>query len=344
MNVGESHLTRAQLMPAVTVGEGAKKGEWNQVSLDMVEIPSLQEGEALVQVEACSVNRADLLQRRGLYPPPPGAPLVLGLDFAGYVVKAPGNSAFKENDRVFGIVAGGGYGRYVAVAADHLVPIPENLSFTEAAAAAEVFFTAYYNLFVQAGIKAGDVLLLHGGGSGVGTAAIQLGSSIEAKVMITAGSEDKIKRALDLGASAGINYKQEDFAARVLDITAGKGVDIILDWIGASYLRKHLEILKTRGRLVIIGLMGGSAVEINLAPVVSKRLKIIGSVLRSQSTEEKAAISLGVIDVVLPLLKSGRVKPVIDRIFAMREVEDAHRYLSKGEHFGKIVLTWESFT
>lgn len=343
MNVGESHLTRAQLMPAVTVGEGAKKGEWNLVSLEMVEVPSLQEGEALVQVEACSVNRADLLQRRGLYPPPPGASLVLGLDFAGYVVKVSGDSAIKENDRVFGIVAGGGCGRYVAVAADHLIPIPENLSFTEAAAAAEVFFTAYYNLFVQAGIKAGDVLLLHGGGSGVGTAAIQLGSSIEAKVIITAGSEDKIKRALDLGASAGINYKQEDFAARVLDITASKGVDIILDWIGAPYLRKHLEILKTRGRLVIIGLMGGSGGEINLAPVVSKRLKIIGSVLRSQSTEEKAAISRGFIDVVLPLLKSGRVKPVIDRIFAMREVEDAHRYLSKGEHFGKIVLTWESF-
>ena len=157
----------------------------------MVEMPSLNEGEALVQVEACSVNRADLLQRRGLYPPPPGASRVLGLDFAGFVVKAPRDSAFQENDRVFGIVAGGGYGRYVAVAADHLVPIPENLSFTEAAAAAEVFFTAYYNLFVQAGIKAGDVLLLHGGGSGVGTAAIQLGSSIGAKVIITAGSKTK---------------------------------------------------------------------------------------------------------------------------------------------------------
>ena len=194
--------------------------------------PSLKEGEALVQVEACSVNRADLLQRRGLYPPPPGASQVLGLDFAGFVVKRPPASAFKESDRVFGIVAGGGYGRYVAVPADHLVPIPENLSFTEAAAAAEVFFTAYYNLFIQAGIKAGDALLLHGGGSGVGTAAIQLCSSIGAMVIITAGSEDKVKRALDLGASAGINYKQEDFAERVLDITrgVGRGYHSRLDW------------------------------------------------------------------------------------------------------------------
>jgi putative PIG3 family NAD(P)H quinone oxidoreductase len=326
-------------MPAVIVREGAKKGEWNALSLEMVEIPALKEGEALVQVEACSVNRADLLQRRGLYPPPPGASRVLGLDFAGFVVKRPLTSALKESDRVFGIVAGGGYGRYVAVPADHLVPIPENLSFAEAAAAAEVFFTAYYNLFVQAGIKAGEALLLHGGGSGVGTAAIQLCSSIGAMVIITAGSEDKVKRALDLGASAGINYKEEDFAERVLDITRGVGVDIILDWIGASYLRRHLEILKTRGRLVIIGLMGGSAGEINLVPVLTKRLKVIGSVLRSQSKEEKAEITRKFIETVLPLLESGRVKPIIDRIFSISEVEDAHRYLSKGEHFGKIVLT-----
>jgi putative PIG3 family NAD(P)H quinone oxidoreductase len=325
------------------VRDGAKKGEWNELSLETVDIPSPKEGEALVQVEACSVNRADLLQRRGLYPPPPGASGVLGLDFAGFVVKVPPGSAFQENDRVFGIVAGGGYGRYVAVAVDHLVAIPENLSFTEAAAAAEVFFTAYYNLFVQAGIKAGDVFLLHGGGSGVGTAAIQLGSTIGAKVIVTAGSEDKIKRALDLGAYAGINYKIEDFAGRVLDMTGGAGVDIILDWIGASYLRKHLEVLKTRGRLVIIGLMGGSGGEINLAPVVFKRLKIIGSVLRGQSNQEKAAITRGFTETVLPLLKSGRVKPVIDRIFSIREAENAHQYLYKGEHFGKIVLTWESF-
>ena len=332
-----------QSMPAVIVREGAKKGEWNELSLEMVPAPVPGEGEALVQVEACSVNRADLLQRRGFYPPPPGASQVLGIDFAGFIVSAPQNSAFKDSDRVFGIVGGGGYGRYAAVPADHLVPIPENLSFTEAAAAAEVFFTAWYNLFVQAGIKASETLLLHGGGSGVGTAAIQLCSSIGAKVIITAGADDKVKRALDLGASAGINYKNEDFAARVMDITRKEGVDIILDWIGAPYLLKHLEILKTRGRLVIIGLMGGNSGEINLVPLLSKRLKIIGSVLRSQSKEEKAEITRGFIETVLPLLDSGRVKPIIDRIFPISQVEQAHRYLKQGEHFGKIVLTWESF-
>lgn len=243
----------SQSMPAVVVREGARKGEWNELSLEMVGIPVLKEGEALVQVEACSVNRADLLQRRGLYQPPPGASEVLGLDFAGFVVKAPHDSTFQENDKVFGIVAGGGYGRYVAVPVDHLVPIPVNLSFTEAAAAAEVFFTAWYNLFVQAGMKAEYLLLLHGGGSGVGTAAIQLGAAIGAKVIVTAGSEDKIKRALDLGAFAGINYKEEDFADRVLDITRREGVDIVLDWIGASYLRKHLEILKRGGGSSLLG-------------------------------------------------------------------------------------------
>jgi putative PIG3 family NAD(P)H quinone oxidoreductase len=330
-------------MPAVMVRGDAKKGEWNELGLETVEMPVLGEGEALVQVEACSVNRADLLQRRGLYPPPPGASSVMGLDFAGFVVKVPPDSSFKGNDRVFGIVAGGGYGRYVAVSVDHLVPIPENLSFMEAAAAAEVFFTAYYNLFVQASMRAGEVLFLHGGGSGVGTAAIQLCSAIGVKVIVTAGSEDKIRGSLDLGAYAGINYKEEDFAQRVMDMTSGEGVDIILDWIGASYLGRHLQILKTKGRLVIIGLMGGSTGEINLARIVSKRIRIIGSVLRAQSKEEKAVITRGFIETVLPLLESGRVKPVIDKVFSIREVEEAHRYLRKGEHFGKIVLTWESF-
>jgi putative PIG3 family NAD(P)H quinone oxidoreductase len=330
----------ARSMPAVMVREGAKRGEWNDLGLEIVQIPGLKEGEALVQVEACSVNRADLLQRRGLYPPPAGASQVLGLDFAGFVVQAPLTSAFKGGDRVFGIVAGGGYGRYVAVPSDHLVPVPENLSFTEAAAAAEVFFTAWYNLFVQAAIKAEDTLLLHGGGSGVGTAAIQLCSSTGAKVIVTAGSQDKIKRALDLGAYAAINYNEEDFAGRVLSITGGEGVDVILDWIGAPYLHRHLEILKTGGRLVIIGLMGGSTAEINLVPLLTKRIKIVGSVLRTQSNEEKAEITRGFIQTVLPLLRSGRVKPIIDRIFPISEVEEAHRYLRKGEHFGKIVLTW----
>ena len=330
-------------MPAVVIRGEVKRGEWNEAGLETVEIPALQEGEALVQVEACSVNRADLLQRRGLYPPPPGASQVLGLDFAGFVVESPGGPPFKASDRVFGIVSGGGYGRYAAVPVDHLVAVPENLSFVEAAAAAEVFFTAYYNLVVQAGMQAGDTVLVHGAGSGVGTAAVQLCAALGATVVVTASASEKIRRAIDLGASAGINYKEEDFAQRVMDITGGAGVDIILDWIGAPYLSKHLDILKTRGRLVCLGLMGGSSGQINFVPLLTKRLKLIGSVLRSQSREEKALITRGFSQTVLPLLQSGRVKPVVDRIFSISEVEEAHRYLASGEHFGKIVLTWKSF-
>jgi NADPH:quinone reductase len=333
-----------RLMPAVVVREGATRGEWNEIGIEMAPRPSLGEMEVLVQVEACSVNRADLLQRRGLYPPPPGASQVLGLDFAGYVAEVgPGVTQWAEGDRVFGIVAGGGYGRYLAVAADNLVRIPENLSFTEAAAAAEVFFTAFHNLFVQAGIQPDETFLVHGGGSGVGTAAVQLAKSRGASVIATAGSAEKLRRVLDLGADHGINYKEEDFAARAMEITQGSGVDIVLDWIGAPYLGKHLEILKTKGRLVLIGLMGGSAGQINLIPVLTKRLRIIGSVLRTQSGEEKAAITRGFTETVLPLLASGKVRPVIDRIFSIKDVEEAHQYLRKGEHFGKIVLTWGSF-
>ena len=332
------------LMPAVLVSDGAKKGEWNRIEIQMVERPAVGADEVLVQVEACSVNRADLLQRRGLYPPPPGASQVLGLDFAGFVLETGSHATrWREGDRVFGIIAGGGYGRYVAVSENNLAAIPENLGFTEAAAAAEVFITAYYNLFTMAGLNKGEFLLLHGGGSGVGTAAIQLAKSTGATVIATAGSPDKVRRIMDLGVFAGINYKEEDFATRVQEITGGKGVDVILDWIGASYLEKHLEILKTRGRLVVIGLMGGNSGEINLVQVLMKRLKIIGSVLRSQSREEKAAIIEGFARTVVPLLGSGEVRPIIDMIFPIRNVEEAHQYLLKGEHFGKIVLTWESF-
>lgn len=331
------------MMQAVVIRESGKRGDWNSLILDEIPRPTLQAGEVLVQVEACSVNRADLLQRRGLYPPPPGASSVMGLDFAGFVVqKSSDVEAWGLSDRVFGIVAGGGYGRYVAVPHDHLVSIPENLSFVEAAATAEVFFTAFHNLFREAAIRADETLLIHGGGSGVGTAAIQLAREAGVQTIITAGDSEKIAKCLDLGASYGINYKEEDFAARTMELTGGEGVDAILDWIGASYLVRHLDILKTRGRLVIIGLMGGNKCEIPLAPLLTKRLRIIGSVLRSQSREEKAALAQDFAEHVGPLLKSGRVRPIIDKIYPIHEVERAHQYLREGKHFGKVVLTWQT--
>lgn len=330
------------LMDAVVVRESGRKGDWNTLVVDKVPFPELRAGEVLARVEACSVNRADLLQRRGLYPPPPGASAIMGLDFAGEVVeKAQDVTEWQLGDRVFGIIAGGGYGRYVAVTATHLVSIPDNLDFVAAAAAAEVFFTAFHNLFGEAHLKAGETLLVHGGGSGVGTAAIQLAQAQGVTVITTASSPEKLQRCLELGAASGINYETEDFAARVLEITGGQGVDVVLDWIGGPYLSRHLAILKPQGRLVIIGLMGGGKTEINLATVVAKRIRLIGSMLRVQSSQEKAALTKAFAEHVRPLLASGRVKPIVDRVFPLQAVEEAHQYMKANRHFGKIVLVWE---
>jgi NADPH2:quinone reductase len=332
----------ADLMQAITVRETGGRGDWNTLVFTRVPKPSPGPGEVLVKVEACSVNRADLLQRRGLYPPPPGASTILGLDYAGVVVEpAPDIDTWKAGDRVFGIVAGGGYGRYLAVPGDHLVSVPPNLSFVQAAAAGEVFIAAFLNLFLEAGATAGETLLIHGGGSGVGTAAIQLGKTAGVNVIITAGSDEKVLRGIELGADHGINYKKEDFAARVREITGGKGVHIILDWVGAPYLGKHLDILGTAGRLVIMGLLGGGAGDIDLASLLTKRLRIIGSVLRSRSNQEKALITKAFREGVAPLLASGKVRPVIDRTFPIEAAEEAHLYMKEDRHFGKIVLLWE---
>ncbi len=330
-------------MPAIVVRETGKKADWNRLVLDYVERPQARAGEVLVQVEACSVNRADLLQRRGLYPPPPGASPLLGLDYAGFIVEA---SAEVHNwhigDRVFGIVAGGGYGRYLTAPADHLVAVPDNLSFVEAAACAEVFFAAFVNLFLEGNLQTGEVVLLHGGGSGVGIAAIQLALSAGAKVLITAGSAEKVQRCLDLGVQGAINYHEEDFADRVRQMTDGQGVDLVLDWIGAPYLQPHLDLLKVCGRLVIMGLVGGNRVEVSLVPILSKRLRILGSILRNRSNAEKTFITEAFRQQVLPLLASGKVRPIVDRIFPIQEADIAHQWMRDNRHFGKIVLTWQA--
>ncbi len=329
------------VMPAVVVQETGPKGSWNRLVVAESPRPEPGPGEVLVQVEACSVNRADLLQRRGLYPPPKGASPLLGLDLAGYVVeRGPGVTAWHEGDRVFGVVAGGGYGRYCTVPAEHLLPVPENLSFVEAAAAAEVFLVAYLNLFLEAQIRPGERLLVHGGGSGVGTAAIQLAVVNDIQVAVTCGEDWKVERCRELGAHCVVQYKREDFVEAVLAWTEGRGVDVVLDWIGAPYLEKHMKVLAVRGRLVMIGFMGGHRVEVSLAPLLNKRLKWIGSVLRSRTRKEKADLVDGFRKDVLPLLAEGRIRPVVDRIYSVHDVEKAHERMKSGAHFGKIVLRW----
>ncbi|MDZ7360892.1 MAG: NAD(P)H-quinone oxidoreductase [candidate division KSB1 bacterium] len=293
----------------------------------------------LIKIYATAVNRADLLQRRGLYPPPPGESDLFGLEAAGVIVeKGDHVQNWQLGDRVCCLLGSGGYADYVAVHQDLLLPIPAHLSFEQAAAIPEVFYTAFVNLFLEGELQAGESLLIHAGGSGVGTAAIQLAKQAGAKIFITAGSEEKIQRCLSLGADFGINYKTEDFAERIFQLTGQKGVNIILDGVGGKYLSPNLSLLQWQGRLVLIGLLGGAKAEIDLALVLRKRLRVIGSVLRSRSLAEKVAITAAFKEKVLPLFLNRQIHPVIDSVFSLAEVDKAHAHVAANKNFGKVVL------
>ena len=323
-------------MKAIHVGTDESR------SLYLAECPSptLESHEVLITVRATAVNRADLLQRRGLYPPPPGESNILGLEAAGEIA-AVGEKVkgWQTGDRVFCLLGGGGYAEKVKCPGDMLLPMPAGWSYEQAAAVPEAFFTAYVNLFLEAGLKSGDIVLAHAGASGVGTAAIQLARYAGALVIVTAGSDEKIKKCLELGANHGINYKTDDFEQLVAKITNNSGVDIVLDCVGASYLEKNVSVLKTRGRLVVIGLLGGAHQEIDLAALLRKRLRVIGSVLRSRGQEEKIEITRQFREKVLPLLENATFRPVIDTVFPLTEVESAHAYVAENRNFGKVVLT-----
>jgi putative PIG3 family NAD(P)H quinone oxidoreductase len=305
------------------------------------EVPTPEPGAdaVLVQIHATAVNRADLLQRRGFYPPPPGEPDILGLEAAGVVVaKGERVEKWQVGDRVCCLLGGGGYAEYVAVHGEMLLPIPPQLDFIQAAAIPEVFYTAFITLVLEGDLRANERALVHAGGSGVGTAAIQLARQRGAQVFVTAGSDDKLARCAELGADAGINYKTEDFADRVAKLTGGEGVDVILDCVGGSYLERNVGALRAKGRLVIIGLMGGAKAEINLALLVGKRLRVLGSVLRSRPLAEKIAITEAFKTEVLPLLASGKVAPIVDAVHPITEAARAHEYVAANRNFGKVVL------
>jgi putative PIG3 family NAD(P)H quinone oxidoreductase len=301
--------------------------------------PEPAAGQVLIEVHATAVNRADLLQRRGFYPPPPGDSDVLGLEAAGTVAAlGPGASGVRVGDRVMCLLGGGGYAEYVVVDHRMALPIPRSLPFEQAAGVPEVFYTAYMTLVAEAGLARGETLLIHAGGSGVGTAAIQLASALGARALVTAGSADKLERCRALGAAGGINYKDEDFAERGRELSDGHGVDVILDCVGGSYLERNVGLLAPRGRLVIIGLMGGAKAEINLALLVGKRLRVIGTVLRTRSLDEKLALTAGVRETVLPLLEKGTVRPIIDSEFALADAAAAHDRVASNANFGKVIL------
>jgi len=314
-------------------------GDESVLKLGEVPPPPLGAGEIRIRVAATAVNRADLLQRQGMYPPPPGASPILGLECAGVVAEVgAGVTAFRPGERVMALLAGGGYAEEVVVPAACAMRVPERLDLEQAAAVPEVFLTVFSNVFQLGALQAGGSVLVHGGGSGIGTATIQLVKAAGARVYVTAGSAEKCRRCLELGADAAFDYRAQDFAAELKVATGGRGVDVILDSIGASYLAKNLASLAVGGRLVLIGLMGGAKAEISLGDLLVRRLQVIGSTLRARPVSEKGAIVAGFLERFGADLAAGRIAPVVDRVLPLAEAGAAHRLVKASEHFGKVVL------
>ncbi len=297
------------------------------------------EGEVLVDVTAAGVNRADLLQRQGAYPPPPGAPDYPGLECSGRISGVgPGVTGWQPGDEVCALLAGGGYAERVAVPAGQLLPVPGGVSLTEAAALPEAACTVHSNVVARAGLTRGETLLVHGGASGIGTLAIQLGRALGARVACTAGTPGKLQRCRDLGAELAVSYRDEDFAAAVTEFTGGRGADVILDIVGGSYLPRNVAALAPGGRLVVIAVQGGPRGELDLGLLMRKRASVLASTLRARPLAEKTAIVSAVRDEVWPLVAAGQVRPVIDQVLPLAEAAAAHRRLEEGGHIGKIVL------
>jgi putative PIG3 family NAD(P)H quinone oxidoreductase len=321
------------------------RGEVDVLRIGTLAVREPGPGELLIEVAAAGLNRADTLQRRGFYPAPPGVPAnVPGLEFAGTVAQlGPEVSGFAVGDRVMGIVGGGGMASHLLVHAREAIRVPEGMSLTDAAAIPEVFLTAYDALFAQAGLQMGQSVLLHSVGSGVGTAALQLARAISARALGTSRTQDKLERCRELGLAAAdaILVSDKRFAAQVLERTGGRGVDVILDTVGAAYLAENVNVLSSRGTLIVIGLMGGASAELALGALLQKRLRLLGSVLRSRPLEEKAALAQAFTREVLPLLERGAVKPVLDCVLPMADIREAHRRIEQNDSFGKIVLSWQ---
>jgi putative PIG3 family NAD(P)H quinone oxidoreductase len=323
-------------MKAIVVHPGAEAPllTWEDV-IDPTPGPE----EVLVEIHATAVNRADLLQARGLYPPPPGDSPILGLELAGRI-QAVGRevAAWRPGDRVCALAPGGGYAERALLPQGLLIPLPDDWSYQAGAAVPEVWLTAYANLCLEGGLKAGDTVLVHAGASGVGTAAIQIGKALEARVVVTAGSKTKCRRCRDLGAALAIDYRTEDFAEAVMSFTHQEGVDLILDCVGGPYLAQHLGILKPYGRLITIGVMGGAEGTLDMATVLMKSLTLKGTRLRARSLAEKVDLTGRFRNHIWPLLVAGTVAPVVDRIFPITAAGEAHRYVKENRNIGKVIL------
>ena len=303
-------------------------------------LPSPGEGEILVKVIAAGVNRPDVMQRQGHYPPPKGATEIPGLEIAGEVVElGRGTKRWKQGDKVMALVVGGGYAEYCLAFETHALPVPANLSMVEAAAIPETFFTVWHNVFERGKLAAGETLLVHGGSSGIGTTAIQLAKALGARVITTAGTPEKCGACRKLGADLAIDYKTEDFVALTKQATQGRGADLILDMVGGDYVSRNYEAAAVEGRIVQIAFLASSRVTLDLMRLMLKRLTHTGSTLRARAVADKAAIARAVENDVLPLITSGRVKPHIDFTFPLAQASAAHARMESGQHIGKIVLT-----
>ncbi|MEM9268995.1 MAG: NAD(P)H-quinone oxidoreductase [Pseudomonadota bacterium] len=302
-------------------------------------IPVPGQGEILIEVAAAGVNRPDALQRAGAYDPPTGASDLPGLEAAGRVAAiGPGVSRWAVGDAVTALLPGGGYAQFVITPADHALPIPQGYSWAQAAALCETFYTVWTNVFVRGALKAGETFLVHGGTSGIGTTAIQLAHARGARVITTAGSPEKCAACLELGAERAVNYREEDYVAAVKEFTGEAGVNLSLNMVGGDYLKRDIRALSLDGRLVMIAFLSGPKVEMNFAPIMTKRITVTGSTLRPQSDEAKAQIAQSLEAEVWPLLDAGRIGPVMDESFALEEAAQAHARMEASAHIGKIVL------
>ncbi|MBI5111916.1 MAG: NAD(P)H-quinone oxidoreductase [Rhodovulum sp.] len=302
-------------------------------------VPAPGPGEILVKVEAAGVNRPDVAQRKGHYPPPPGAPDIPGLEIAGTVVACgEGATRFALGDRVMALVSGGGYAPYCVAHESHALPVPDGLSAAEAAAIPETLFTVWHNVFERGGLKAGETLLVHGGSSGIGTMAIQLAKAFGARVIVTAGSAEKCDACRKLGADVAVNYREQDFVAETKAATDGAGAALILDMVGGDYIERNYEAAAVEGRIVQIAFQGSPKATVDFRRIMLKRLHHTGSTLRARSTADKAAIVRAAGEAVQPLIAAGRVRPVMDRTFPLAEAAAAHARMESSAHIGKIVL------
>ena len=310
--------------------------------LSVAELPDPEPGpgELVLDVAAAGLNRADLLQRMGFYPPPPGASEVIGMECSGTVsAVGPGVTGWSVGDAACALLAGGGYASKVAVPAGQAMPVPDGVDLVAAAALPEVACTVWSNVFMVAGLQPGETFLVHGGAGGIGTMAIQLASQLGSRVLTTGGTPEKLAFCASLGADVTINYREEDFVEAVKAATDGAGVDVILDNMGAKYLERNVTALATEGRLVIIGMQGGTRAELDINALLRKRGAVIATSLRARPTEEKAAICASVVDHVWPLVAEGRVRPVVHGTMPLEEARAAHELMESGDHTGKILLT-----